>query len=144
MLRTSRIKMSVAPTAPGDAIAGRIFAPADEQNYVFVPTSREAILCIPRDRSAHSGGAPVVRAMQELSSLVGPADRRAKSCAIFAFVGLISFADERYIVVVLDSAARKVATPSGWATVCVKPHIPLPCCEDGSARASALPRVSLF
>ena len=90
----------------------RVFAPGDESKYVVATTPGEPSVVI--DRTA---GTVRAAAASELISLVGPHGQRAKSMGIAGMVGLISFADDQCLVVVINTASRAVATERGSASV---------------------------
>ena len=95
-----------------EAPIGRLYAPDDESCYVFVSSSRKHVLMISRRDNGLRVAHP-----REIDSLIGPPNARAKSCAVSAIVGLLSYPDDRSLVVVTRSIARPLYGASFEASV---------------------------
>ena len=92
--------------------AGRLFSPIDGSRYVFVPASNDVMLVLSR-----MDGSIRVAGLSERDDLVGPPDARARCCKVEALVGVLTYPDDRWLVVVTESTARSVACESGEASV---------------------------
>ena len=64
-------------------------------------------------------GACRVAPADELTALIGPASKRAKSIKLEGVVGLLSFPDERGLLVVTDVRARRTRTGPSVPMVCL-------------------------
>ena len=89
----------------------RLFAPATQTHYVFATAPGEPALVIDR-RTAEVRLAPP----DELQDLVGAANQRARNIEVKGVIGLLTFPDDRSLVVVTEVAARSVAAERGPAT----------------------------
>ena len=97
------------PPPPEYPPLGRLFAPPDESKYVLVPFGKPAqILVVDRQ-----GGAIHTTPSSNLDALVGPAGARAKSCAVAAVVGVLSYPDDRSLVIVTSATPRRLAGEGG-------------------------------
>ncbi|KOO34913.1 synaptojanin-1 isoform 1 [Chrysochromulina tobinii] len=91
---------------------GRVFAPADDLTYVIAISPGKPFLVIDRQ----TGTASIVDA-SKLDTLIGPPTSRARSLRMDAVVGLVTFPDDRYLVVVGESATKPVASERGMLQV---------------------------
>ena len=97
------------PPPPEYPPLGRLFAPPSESVYVLVPFGKPAqILVVDRQ-----GGAIYTTPSSNLDALVGPAGARAKSCAVAAVVGVLSYPDDRSLVIVTSATPRRLAGEGG-------------------------------
>jgi len=86
---------------------GCLYAPPDDSCYVFTDSHGAALLVSRRSREIR------VVSPSDLERLIGPAQARARSCVVHALVGVLSFPDERTLVIVTDSAEREVLSADG-------------------------------
>lgn len=114
------------PAAPSSV--GRLYAPADGSCYVIVSSPRAAVLVVERTRCAIRVAPP-----SELDALIGPPGARARQCAVLAVVGVLSYPDERSLVIVTEAAERPVLGPTGITTAHVVVKVGfLSLCPDGA------------
>ena len=90
-----------------DSAFGRLYASPDDSCYVFTGSHGAALLVSRRSREIR------VVSPSDLERLIGPAQARARSCVVHALVGVLSFPDERTLVIVTDSAERGVLSADG-------------------------------
>ena len=83
----------IPPPPPPEYPLGRLFAPPDELSYVLRPRQ------LARPRGSARAGA-IHDAVVNLDALAGLAGARAKSCAVAAVVGVLSYPDRSLVIAV--------------------------------------------
>ena len=91
----------------------RLFAPIDEATYVLATSANDPALVIDRK----NGGSARVVLPAEFAALIGPAERRAKSIAVTGVVGLVTYPDDKALVVVTDIGSKGLASERGVTSV---------------------------
>ena len=89
----------------------RLFAPADNAAYVLATSATEPACVVDRKTGSARLASPA-----ELVTLIGPSERRARSIKVEGLVGLLTYPDERGMLVVTEVSARTVATEHGAAS----------------------------
>ena len=82
---------------------GRLYAPKDRYVLVPSPLGRDSTLLV-IERLNESSDPPALRCapVGELDRLIGPAGKRAQSCAVSAVVGLLAYPDDHSFVIVTE------------------------------------------
>ena len=116
---------------------GRVFAPSGDRAYAFASSPGRPFLVIDRQTGAAS-----IEAATRLDSVIGPPTARAKSIRVDAIVGLLTFPDDRYLVVVTETATKAVACETGQTHVPYVTKISFLALKPSSANDAASPEVS--
>lgn len=93
----------------------RLFAPSSDEAYIIAVSATEPALVISRKDSGTCRVVPP----DELATLIGPSERRAKSIAISGLVGLVAYPDDKALVVVTETGAKTIATERGASGVSI-------------------------
>ena len=89
-----------------------VFAPSSEEIYVIATSLSDPCLVIDR-RTGLCRVAPPA----ELVSLIGPAGNRAPSIPLQAVVGIVSFPDDKALIIVTESQRRGIVTERGPGSI---------------------------
>lgn len=88
--------------------SSRLYAPPNGDFFVLVSSSSSPSLLISR-----TDGSLSLLEASGLDARIGSPTHRCPSCSLLSLVGIVSFADERSLILVTDAVEREILGPAG-------------------------------